>query len=111
LKSIYYDYWIERLIRLRRIHLEQRQAHSLLEIQYRLELTQQYQRERSFYASHFERALLIQRQADRIVEYTEAKVCRREALRKHQAEETYNLLRLKMGAVTNLVAFAPYHDQ
>lgn len=111
MKNIYYDYWIERLIRLRHMHMKQWLTHSRLEIQYRLELTKQYQQEPFFFTSSLEGAMLIQRQADRIIKLAKVKQRRREVLRKRQAEETYNLLRLKLGATNPLVAFAPYNDQ
>lgn len=102
---------MERLIRLGRTHMQERLAHSRLEIKYRSELSQQFRGEQPFFANPFERALLIQRQADHILELSEDKQRRREALRQRQSQEVYSLLRLKMSAVDPLVTLAAYHDQ
>lgn len=105
-----YDYWIEQLIQLRRKHMEQQRAAYRLEIQYRQELTQQYYREKPFFISPFELAMLTQRQLDRIVELSEDRRRRQEVLRQRQCRELHNLLRLKMEAVNSLLALAPYYD-
>lgn len=105
-----YIYWIERLIQLRRSHMEQQRAATQLEIQYRQELTQQYYREKPFFIGPLEQAMLAQRQLDRIIELGEDRQHRQKLLRQHQSNELYELLRLKMGAVNSLLALAPYYD-
>ncbi|WP_461131955.1 hypothetical protein [Spirosoma aerophilum] len=89
------DIWIERLILLRRSHLAEWEVFHIQEIQYRRELTQQYENEKPFYISTFEKAMLIQRQLDRIVELSRDRDRRYKLLKKAHMVELYKLFQLK----------------
>lgn len=105
-----YLYWVERLVQLRRSHMQQQLAATQLEIQYRRDLTQQYYREKPFFTSPLKRAMLAQRQLDRIVELSQERQRRQELLQQRQSKELDELLWLKMGAVNSLRASAPPYD-
>jgi hypothetical protein len=90
------DPWLERLIRLRRVHLQQWLTLHDREIHYRQALTQQFQRERQSLTGIRDLALLIQQQTRRIEALNQEKQSRKQALRTYQAQEIYELLLLKI---------------
>ena len=89
------DYWLEKLIQLRRDHLTQWKAFHGQEIDYRRELTRQHQTRKPVYTTPLERARLIQHQVKQILVLSQARKKRYELLKKHQAESLFELFQLK----------------
>ncbi|MCC5613341.1 hypothetical protein LC612_43360 [Nostoc sp. CHAB 5834] len=95
-----FDYWIERLIRLRRTHLNQWITLTNREIHYRRALTQQFQQEKQHLYLLYDLAVLIQQQTCNIQALDEQKQARKQALQTRQAREIYELLQLKIRTQT-----------
>lgn len=92
------NYWLERLVKLRRIHLLAWQLQCRKEIHYRRELAHQYEQEKLFNWHPIERIRLVRRQAGRIQALNQRIKASQQALRHRQAQELFDLLRLKMCA-------------
>ena len=83
------------MIILRQQHLAEKTALHATEVHYRLELSKQYENEKLSCVNIWQQAILIQYQTQRIIDLSQDKVARFEALEKWQAKELWRLFQTK----------------